>query len=332
MTALLTASDLTRSFRAGRKRMFRPAPRFNAVDGVDIEVARGETLAIVGESGCGKSTLGTLLLGLAEPSAGRVLFDGQPVRGRGGDAWRRMRRRIQVIFQDTNGSLDPRLPIFAQVREPLDIHRIGARAERDARTRAILGAVGLGPHLWQHVPGELSGGQQQRVVIARAAILEPEMIVCDEPVSALDVSIQAQVLRLLRQLQRDMGLTMVFISHDLAVVRHVADRVAVMYLGRIVETGSAERVFQAPQHPYTQALLAAVPVPDPARRTARVLATGEPPSPMNPPPGCRFHPRCPHAVPRCRSEVPALRPIAGRETACHVAGALDAEITRIAAE
>ncbi|XWN32638.1 MAG: ATP-binding cassette domain-containing protein [Devosia sp.] len=322
--AILQAHALTKSYRAGRGSLMRRAPRFNAVDGVSLKVQGGETLAIVGESGCGKSTLGAMLLGLTAPSSGTVLIDGAPFPRKASAAWRQLRRRVQVIFQDAPGSLDPRLTVFRQVRAPLAIHAIGTATERDRLTRDILKAVELGEHLWGCVPGELSGGQQQRVVIARACVLEPDIIVCDEPVSALDVSIQAQVVRLLQRLQARMGLTLVFISHDLAVVRHVADRVAVMYLGQIVEEGPADRVFDAPAHPYTRALLSAVPVPDPSRRTPLMLAKGEPPSPMNPPSGCRFHTRCPHADEVCGESAPQLRQTLERRVSCHYAERLAA--------
>ena len=332
--ALLTARGLVKSFRAGRGSLSRRAPRFNAVDGVDLDIRRGETLAIVGESGCGKSTLGALLLGLTAASAGTVLFDGAHVGARQDREWRRQRARLQVIFQDAAGSLDGRLTAFAQVREALTIH--GAD-DRDARTAAMLEAVGLGKNLWTSVPGELSGGQQQRVVIARAMVMRPDLMVCDEPVSALDVSIQAQVIELLRTLQASTGLTLLFISHDLAVVRQIADRVAVMYLGRIVEEGPVDDLFDAPRHPYTQSLIASVPVPDPARRRTATLAPGEPPSQRNPPPGCRFHPRCHHATVRCREEPPALRVFSvarpDHRAACHHAEAIAAQTgARIAAE
>lgn len=319
---LLIATDLTRSFVAGRAGWFRKPARFNAVDGVSLQVHRRETLGIVGESGCGKSTLARMLLGLATPDTGTVLFEGQEMAALNTGAWRALRQRMQLVFQDTGGALDPRLPIRGQVLEALEIHGI---TDPDARTEAMLEAVRLGPHLRDRYPHELSGGQLQRVIIARALVLEPDLLVLDEPVSALDVSIQAQIVNLLVELQRRMALAYVFVSHDLGVVRHVADRVAVMYLGRVVEEAPKAALFAAPRHPYTAALLAAIPTPDPTRRRVGGGLTGDPPSPQNPPGGCRFHPRCPFAVARCAAEAPALRPLGAHSVACHRAEEIEIE-------
>jgi len=314
---ILSAEGVGLAYAAGRAGWFRKAPRFLAVDGVTLHLHRGETLGIVGESGCGKSSLARLLAGLAQPAAGRLTFDGAPMPAPDSPAWRALRRRVQMVFQNAGGALDPRLTVRTQVREPLMIHRL---PDPDARTAEVLGQVRLGEHLWDRYPGELSGGQMQRVVIARALALRPDLLVLDEPVSALDVSIQAQIVNLLAALQRDLGLTYVFVSHDLGVVRHVADRVAVMYLGCVVELAPKAALFDSPRHPYTRALLAAIPVPDPSRRRPRFALPGDPPSPQKPPSGCRFHPRCPLAIDRCRTEPPALRALGPTDVACHRAG------------
>lgn len=290
-----------------------------AVDDVSLALARGDTLGIVGESGSGKSTTGRVALGLEPPSHGEVLFEGKPMAPHGSPEWRRSRMRMQMIYQDPLGALDRRLPVAAQVREPLDIHAVGTVAERDGRVNDLLQAVGLSSSVTQRFPHELSGGQRQRVVLARALVTRPELLVCDEPVSALDVSIQAQVVNLLSDLQAELGISMLFISHDLRVVRQVSRRIAVMYLGRIVEEGDADDLFTRPEHPYTRALVSAAPAP--GRRMAdRDMLQGEPPNPAKRPSGCSFHPRCPMAIARCRSEIPALVPLGGeRLVACHVA-------------
>ena len=313
----LKLDKVERAFVYRRGTLTHGAKSFNAVDGVSLALTKGETLAVVGESGCGKSTLGRLAAGLMRPTGGSVNLDGIAFGDLSSDGWRDSRKRVQVIFQDAAGSLDPRLPVEVQVREPLDLHNIGTREERRRRTEEMLRAVKLGRHLWKAVPGELSGGQQQRVVIARALILEPGLLICDEPVSALDVSIQAQIISLLADMRARLDLTMIFISHDLAVVRQIADRVAVMYLGEIVEEGPIERLFSTPRHPYTQALLAAVPVPDPAVKRTKQLLMGDPPSPHAPPAGCRFHTRCPVATERCGAEVPNMRSFGPVHVACH---------------
>jgi oligopeptide/dipeptide ABC transporter ATP-binding protein len=295
-----------------------------AVDGVEFDIARGETVGLVGESGCGKSTLGKALLGLAPVTAGAVRFDGVDLTALGARARAPFRRRMQMIFQDPFGSLNPRHTIGAILDAPLKVHGLGDRAARRARVAALIAQVGLPPDAVARYPHEFSGGQRQRIGIARALALEPDLIVCDEPVSALDLSIQAQILNLLVDLKRDLGLAYLFISHDLGVVRYFADRVLVMYLGRIVESAPAATLWRRPMHPYTRALIAAVP--DPARRRQAAPLAGDLPSPQDVPTGCRFHPRCPFATELCRTTEPAPRTLEdGHEVACHhaetVAGA-----------
>ncbi len=290
-----------------------------AVDGVSFEILPGETLGLVGESGSGKSSVARTVVRLQAPAAGTVRFGGENLFGVSADALRRLRRRIQIVFQDPGSALNPRMRVGDAVAEGLEIHRIVPRAGRPERVASLLAEVGLDPEFAGRWPHELSGGQKQRVAIARALAVEPDLLVCDEAVSALDVSVQAQVLSLMAELQRRRGLAYLFIAHDLAVVRQVAHRVAVMYSGRIVETGPVEELLTAPRHPYTQALVAASPEPDPAAPTPRMLLTGEPPSATHPPSGCRLHPRCFHPLrdARCSGEVPVLRPIGGTVAACH---------------
>jgi len=294
-----------------------------AVNGVTLDVAARETLGLVGESGCGKTTLGRSILRLVDRTSGEVRFDGQDLFALDPAALRRMRRRMQIVFQDPDGSLDPRQSIGRAVREGLEVHRLARGAEADRRVGALLEEVGLPAGTAARFPHEFSGGQRQRAAIARALAVEPEFLVCDEPVSALDVSVQAQVLNLLADLQARRGLSYLFISHDLAVVRHIAPRVAVMYLGRIVEQGPTDRIYRRPLHPYTQALLTAVPVPDPGKGRQRIVLAGDPPSPVHPPSGCPFHPRCQHPGKddTCRTLRPELRALdAGHVVACHLAG------------
>ena len=296
-------------------------PPVRAVDGVSFEIGRGETLALVGESGCGKTSVGRTLLRLQEPTSGTATFDGTDLFSLDSKALRGLRRRLQIIFQDPYSSLNPRMKVGAAVAEGLEIHRLASRADIPARVAALLEEVGLDREHADRYPHEFSGGQRQRIGIARALAVEPSFIVCDEPVSALDVSVQAQVLNLLADLQRRRGLSYLFIAHDLAVVRQIAQRVAVMYLGRIVETGPTEALLSAPRHPYTQALLSAVPEPDPEAQRNRIVLQGDLPSPSNPPPGCPFNTRCfhPKKDARCTRERPELRQVGESLVACHYA-------------
>jgi peptide/nickel transport system ATP-binding protein len=291
----------------------------HAVSDLSLEIARGETLGLVGESGCGKSTLGRAVVQLRKSVSGRVLFDGEDLTAMRGEALRKMRRRVQLIFQDPIASLNPRRRIGDIVAEPLVIAGVKDPKERQDRVTEVLNAVGLDPALVMgRLPHEFSGGQCQRICIARALVLNPEFVICDEPVSALDVSIRAQILNLLEEMKARFGLTLLFIAHDLAVVKAVSDRVAVMYLGRICEIGPSAQLFAKPAHPYTALLIEAIPVPDPDIKPAESVAVGEPPSPIAPPSGCRFRTRCPRADQRCASEIPELRPVGpGQYAACH---------------
>jgi oligopeptide/dipeptide ABC transporter ATP-binding protein len=316
---LLSVRGLTKHFPIRKGIIRRITGAVRAVDGVSLDVARGETLAVVGESGCGKTTAGRSILRLIEPTSGTVRFDGVDVLALGRDDLRALRRKMQIIFQDPFSSLNPRMTVGAIVREGLTIHKLAEGAAADARVRQLLQEVGLRPEYASRYPHEFSGGQRQRVGIARALSVEPRFIVCDEPVSALDVSVQAQVINLLQDLQRDRGLTYLFIAHDLSVVEHIADRVAVMYLGKIVELASADDLYREPLMPYTQALLSAVPIPDPTTKRERIVLRGDVPSPANPPPGCVFHPRCHHPQrdEACTRIVPPLEAKApGHWVAC----------------
>ena len=320
MTApVLEVEGLTKHFPVERGILRRPVAWVRAVDGVDFAIAPGETLCLVGESGCGKSTVARLMLRLTEPSSGAIRLGGTDITALSEAEMAPWRRRVQMVFQDPYASLNPRLRVGQIVGEPLENFERLSAAERADRVGAILAKVGLRPEAATRYPFEFSGGQRQRIGIARALALRPDLIVADEPVSALDVSVQAQVLNLLMDLQEEFGLAFLFVSHDLAVVEHIGHRIAVMYLGKIVEIGPKDEVLSAPKHPYTQALIAAAPVPDPRARRERLVLEGDVPSPLNPPPGCRFHTRCPFALPRCREEEPRLKAVgAGHSAACHL--------------
>jgi oligopeptide transport system ATP-binding protein len=318
---LLQVRELTKHFPiTGGPVGIRTIGQVRAVDGVSFDLAAGETLALVGESGCGKSTTGRMVLRLTEPTSGRIDFAGEDLLRLGHAALRQQRRKMQIVFQDPYSSLSPRQRVEDIIAEPLDVYRLcNSASERRQRVGELLRLVGLDATHLRRYPFEFSGGQRQRIAIARALAPGPEIIVADEPVSALDVSIRSQVVNLLQDLQERLGVAYLFISHDLAVVRHIAHRIAVMYLGRLVEVADRDALFDAPHHPYTQALLSAVPAPDPERKHSRIILRGDVPSPARVPPGCHFHPRCPIAQQVCRETVPVLREVDGRSVACHFA-------------
>lgn len=317
---LLEVKDLEQHFVQYRGIFSRQRSVVKAVDGVSFHIDQSETLGLVGESGCGKSTLGRSILRLIEPTHGQVIFAGVDLTRADKTSLRSLRQKMQIIFQDPFASLNPRMTVGNIIEEALIIHKFGkSAADRQDRVMELLGLVGLRAESVGRYPHEFSGGQRQRIGIARALAVDPKFVVCDEPISALDVSIQAQIINLLQDLQYRLGLTYLFIAHDLHVVRHIASRIAVMYLGNIVEIGEAKTIYDEPKHPYTQALLSAVPVPDPNKKSRRILLSGEIPSPINPPSGCKFHPRCPHAMPICQEQLPDLVSIGqNQQVACHL--------------
>ncbi len=319
---LLQVRDLQKYFPVRGGLLRRVVANVQAVDGVSFSLQPGRTFGLVGESGCGKSTLGRTIVRLLAPTGGQVLLDGEDISGLSRKQLLPYRQRMQMIFQDPYASLSPRRTVAQTLREPLDVHRLGSSAERETRVRELLDVVGLSKRALDRYPHEFSGGQRQRVGIARALALNPSLIVADEPVSALDVSVQSQILNLIEDLQAEHGIAFLFIAHDLAVIQHVSDVIGVMYLGKLVEIASSSDLYAAPRHPYTRALMSAIPVPDPGGRRKRIVLSGEVPSPMNPPPGCPFHTRCPDAMDKCRVSEPKLKnlgsPSTPHEVSCHL--------------
>ncbi len=316
---LLEVQKVKKEFVTSKSLTGKPVKIVHAVDSVDLTIYEGETIGVVGESGCGKSTLGRCILQLIKPTAGHVLYRGEDITKLNKEQMRQMRRKMQLIFQDPYASLNPRMTVLELIMAPLEAFGIGTMEERVQRVKEIMELVGMPENMMNRYPHEFSGGQRQRIVIARALVLNPEFVVCDEPVSALDVSVRAQVLNLIQELKKKKHLTYMFISHDLSVVKYISDRIAVMYLGRIVEIAEKNELYNNPQHPYTKALLSAIPIPDVDNKMKREILTGDVPSPLNPPSGCYFHTRCKYATERCKTECPALHDVGnGHMVACHL--------------
>ncbi len=316
---LLEITNLCKSFVASKTLTGKPIKVVKAVEGVNLKIKKGETIGIVGESGCGKSTLGRSILRLVEPTGGSVVYNGQDILALNKHEMREMRKKMQIIFQDPYASLNPRMTVCELIRAPLDAFNIGTAAEKLEKVKSIMSCVGLGEQHLHRYPHEFSGGQRQRIVIARALILNPEFVVCDEPVSALDVSVRSQALNLMVDLQKDLNLTYMFISHDLSVVKYISDRIAVMYLGQIVELADKNDLYESPLHPYTKALLSSIPIPDTNAKMEKIILHGDVPSPFNPPAGCRFHTRCQYATEKCKTEVPQYKEVSENHfVACHL--------------